>query len=147
MRFSEETAGLSTHSADQDYKFTRNSWGTSSPLRPGLSFRYTQPRRLVHFTICGWEFPRAAFPRPAVRRHRTPPDDCIHLCRVRYPAHRKRRSIRARHAQRDPSDVCLEHHLLLRLDFHWKFVRLRLRCSTRSGLESAASPDRGYSAH
>lgn len=33
------------------------------------------------------------------------------------------------------------------LPVHWKFLRLRFRSSTRSELESAASPDRGYSAH
>jgi hypothetical protein len=35
-------AGLSPRSADRIYQFTRDPWRTSSPLRSGLGFRYTQ---------------------------------------------------------------------------------------------------------
>src|SRR5471032_1025582 len=38
---------LAPHSADWNHKFTPDSWRASSPLRPGLGFRYTQ--RLVGF--------------------------------------------------------------------------------------------------
>jgi hypothetical protein len=35
-------AGLSSNSASRKHQLTRPPWRTSSPLRPGLSFRYTQ---------------------------------------------------------------------------------------------------------
>jgi hypothetical protein len=35
-------AGLSPRSADRNHQFTPDPWRASSPLRPGLGFRYTQ---------------------------------------------------------------------------------------------------------
>ena len=54
-------AALSPRSADWNHQFTRNPWRTSSPLRPGLGFRYTQligsiRRECVdHFVVLGEE--------------------------------------------------------------------------------------------
>jgi hypothetical protein len=41
-------AGLSPRSADWINKFTRDPWRTSSPLRPGLGFRYTQEETFLN---------------------------------------------------------------------------------------------------
>jgi hypothetical protein len=38
----EGCAGFSPGSANRCYQVTRHPWRTSSPLRPSLSFRYTQ---------------------------------------------------------------------------------------------------------
>ena len=40
-------AGLSPGSANRNHQFTRHPWRTSSPLRPGLGFRYTQPSEII----------------------------------------------------------------------------------------------------
>src|SRR6202022_4260106 len=39
-------AGHSPNSANRKHQITRHPWRTSSPLRPSLSFRYTQVRDL-----------------------------------------------------------------------------------------------------
>ncbi len=44
-------AGLSPGSADRNHWFTRDPWRTSSPLRPGLGFRYTQQARCSRGSI------------------------------------------------------------------------------------------------
>jgi hypothetical protein len=41
-RFSVHTAGFSSGSANRKHQITRHPWRTSPPLRPSLSFRYTQ---------------------------------------------------------------------------------------------------------
>jgi hypothetical protein len=49
-RSEQRCAGLSPASADWNHSFTPDTRRASSPLRPGLSFRYTQPsepRKLV----------------------------------------------------------------------------------------------------
>lgn len=39
-------AGLSPGSADREHQIVPHPWRTASPLRPGLSFPYTQGRRM-----------------------------------------------------------------------------------------------------
>src|SRR5450759_970337 len=46
--FGQRCAGFSPRSADWNHKFTPDSWRPSSPLCPGLGFRYTQ-RSELHF--------------------------------------------------------------------------------------------------
>jgi hypothetical protein len=49
LKFSVHTAGLSPGSADWNPQFTRDTRRTSSSLRQGLGFRYTQVKRKLDF--------------------------------------------------------------------------------------------------
>src|SRR5262245_42928612 len=60
-------AGLSLCSADRNHHVIRDPRWTSSPLRPGLGFRYTQGRAK---RVCSWR------PRVFQSLPRTQPDEC-----------------------------------------------------------------------
>ena len=67
-----------------------------------------EPRRLVHPAVRRGQFPRPAAARPAVRHHRPPADDRLHLHHVGRAAGGQRLSVRAGRAHGDAADAGLD---------------------------------------